>query len=78
MGKGANAPKALEPTMSDAIHPTARSRAARAIVVDVLASALWTILRAESAIGTPVPPTMPARPPRLAPAVSQPAGISGS
>ena len=63
--------------MADSIHPIARSRAARAIVVDVFASALWTILRAETATETPAPTTMPSRPLRPVPSVSKPPGISG-
>ena len=52
----------------------ARSRAARAIVVDVLASGLWQLLLAE----TTSPPANRPRPLRVAPSVSQPAEFSGS
>ena len=64
-----------DPSPSPAV---ARSRAAREIVVDVLAGALWQLLRAETATGTPVPITMPSRPLRPVTPVSEPAGISGS
>ena len=64
--------------MSDPnLSPVARSRAARAIVADVLAGALWTILRAESATETHVPPTRPTRLLQPVPTVSQLLEISG-
>ena len=56
----------------------ARSRAAREIVVDILAGALWTILRTETATETPVPTTVPSRPRRSVPTVSQLLEFSGS
>ena len=82
-------PKIREDAMADTIKKRpaqqtppdaarARSRAAREIVVDVLASALWTILRAETATTTSVPTAMPSRPLRPVPTVSQPAGFSAS
>ena len=74
-------PKIREDAMDETIRNTpaqrapdaarARSRAAREIVVDVFASALWQLLRAERVPEPHVPVTMPSRPLRPAPTVSQ-------
>ena len=56
----------------------ARSRATRAIVVDVFAGALWQLLRAERVPEPHVPTTRPSRLLRPVPTVSQLLEFSGS
>ena len=82
-------PVLLEDAMDDTIKKTpaqhapgesaaARSRTARAIVVDVLAGALWRLLVAETTTETHVPSAARSRPRCSVPSVSQPVEISGS